>query len=74
MYLGHHQAQTAIDHSQSQKDSPRPGMSDRPCGTLMILLIHVMVDEASYGLKSESSDNDNSNDGMTITSRKLDAG
>ena len=48
-------------------------MSDRPCGTLMKLLIHVMMNEASNGLKAESSDNDDANDGVTVTSRELNA-
>ena len=48
-------------------------MSDRPCGTLMKLLIHIMVNEASNGLKTESSDDDDANDRMTVTSRELDA-
>ena len=49
-------------------------MSDRPGGTLTKLLIHIMMNEASNGLKTESSDNDDANDGMTVTSRELDAG
>ena len=46
-------------------------MTDRPCGTLMILFIRVMMNEASNGLKTESSDDNDANDGMTVTSREL---
>ena len=48
-------------------------MIDRPCGTLTILLIHIMMNEASNRLERESSDNDDANDRMTVTSRELDA-
>ena len=48
-------------------------MSDRPCGTLMILLIHIMMNEASDRLETESSDDNDANDRMTVTSRELDA-
>ena len=48
-------------------------MGDRPCGTLTILLIHVMMNEASNGLKTECADNNDADDGMTVTSRELDA-
>lgn len=47
-------------------------MGGCPCSTLVILLIHVMMNEASDGLKGESPDNDDANDGMTITGRELD--
>ena len=46
-------------------------MSDRPCGTLTILFIHVVMNEASNGLKTESSYDNDANDGMTVTSREL---
>lgn len=46
-------------------------MRDCPYGTSMILLIHIMMNEASDWLKDESSDNDDANDGMTITSGEL---
>ena len=42
-----------------------------PHGTLLILFVHVMMNETSNRLKYESSDNDDSNDGMAITSRDL---
>ena len=47
-------------------------MSDRPCGTLMILFMHIMMNEASNRLKPESSNDDDANDRMTVTSRELD--
>lgn len=67
-----HQAQATIDDSQGQDNATPPDMGDCPCGTLVILLIHVMMNEASDGLKGQSPDNDDANDGMTITSRELD--
>ena len=48
-------------------------MSGCPYGTLVILLIHIVMNEASDGLEGKSSDNDDANDGMTITSRELSA-
>ena len=42
-----------------------------PYGRSVILLIHIMMDEASNRLKDEGSDNDDANDGMPITGRKL---
>lgn len=47
-------------------------MGSCPCGTLMIPLVHIMMNEASDGLKGESPDNDDANDWVTITSRELD--
>ena len=71
VYPCHHQTQATIDHSQSQENPTRPNMGDCPHGTLVVLLVHVMMDEASNGLKGESSNNDDANDGMTIAGRKL---
>ena len=47
-------------------------MRDCPCGTLVILLIHMMMNKASNGLKGEGPDNDDANDGMTVTGCELD--
>lgn len=46
-------------------------MRDCPDGTSVVLLIHIMMDEASNWLKDEGSDNDYANDGMAITRREL---
>lgn len=46
-------------------------MGDCPFGTLVIFLIHIVMNEASNGLKGKSSDNDDANDRVTITSREL---
>lgn len=47
-------------------------MGDCPCGTLVIPLVHMMMNETSNGLKGQSPDNDDANDRMTVTSRELD--
>ena len=49
-------------------------MGDCPFGTLVILLIHVMMDDASNGLKDESSDDDNTDNGVSVLIRELNAG
>ena len=48
-------------------------MRDCPHGALFVLLIYVMVDEASNGLKDESSDNNDADNGMSIAGRQLSA-
>ena len=48
-------------------------MRDCPHGALLVLLIYVMVDEASDGLKDESSDNNDADNRMTIAGRQLSA-
>lgn len=68
-----HQAKATIDHSQRKEDPPRPDMRDCPRGTLVILLIRIMMNEASDGLKNESSDDNNANDRMAIASCELNA-
>ena len=47
-------------------------MRDCPYGTSVVLLIHIMMDETSDGLKDEGADDDYANDGMTITRSELD--
>ena len=73
MVSTHHQAQAAIGHAQGQEDPARPDMRDCPHSALLILLIYVMVDEASNRLKDESTDNNDADNGMTVAGRELSA-
>jgi len=68
-----HQSQTTIDDAQGQNDSAPPDVRCRPDYAFAVLLVNVVMEEATDGLEEKRTNNDYADSWMAIAGFKLES-